>query len=87
VNAYAEPLVSLDLDLAIAPGPALTLESLMEQDFRVERFPHSLNVSASGSDLRVQIQLDPRYASFVDGRRSRRGSVQDCECAGFLHVA
>ncbi len=28
--------------------------------------PHSLNVSAPDSDLRVQIQTDPRYAPFVD---------------------
>ena len=33
--------------------------------------PHSLNVSASGSDLRVQIQTDPRYAAFVDHAVSR----------------
>jgi hypothetical protein len=30
------------------------------------RFAHSLNVSLAGSDLRVQIQLDPRYRGFID---------------------
>jgi len=34
--------------------------------FRVERHPHKLNVSQAGSDLRVQIQTDPRYAAFLD---------------------
>ncbi|HLF27060.1 MAG TPA: hypothetical protein VJG32_12040 [Anaerolineae bacterium] len=66
VNAYVEPVVSLDLDLVVAVDQLEKLEALLPQDFRVERFTHSLNVSLSGSDLRVQIQTDPRYASFVE---------------------
>ncbi len=66
VNAYAEPVVSLDLDLAIAADQLCEVESLLSQAFAVEQFPHSLNVSLRGSDLRVQVQTDPRYASFVD---------------------
>ena len=71
VNAYVEPVVSLDLDLAVAVGELERLESLLRQHFRIDRFPHSLNVSLVGSDLRVQIQLDPRYDEFV-GRASVR---------------
>jgi len=37
----------------------------------VERFPHSVNVSAPGSDLRVQLQTDSRYAAFVGGASPR----------------
>ena len=33
---------------------------------KVEEFPHSLNVAAPGSELRVQIQTDPRYGEFVE---------------------
>ena len=66
VNAYAEPLVSLDLDLAMAMDHLPLIEALLCQEFRVEQFPHSLNVSDRGSDLRVQIQTDARYAGFVD---------------------
>ena len=66
VNAYAEPVVSLDLDIAIALDQIPQVETLLAQHFRVERFAHSLNVSDPGSDLRVQIQTDPRYAAFVD---------------------
>ncbi len=65
VNAYAEPLVSLDLDLAVAVEDLEKAEALLRAHFKVERFPHSLNVSQSGSDLRVQIQTDPRYSDFV----------------------
>ncbi len=65
VNAYVEPLVSLDLDLALATDDLEGLLGRLPYGFRIERFPHSVNVAAAGSDLRVQIQLDPRYALFV----------------------
>lgn len=71
VNAYVDPVVSLDLDLAIASQEIPRVESLLAPRYRVESFPHSLNVSQPGSDLRVQFQTDPRYAEFVD-RAERR---------------
>lgn len=71
VNAYAEPLVSLDLDLIVGVDQIETVELLMKGVFKLERFPHSLNVSMAGSDLRVQIQTDPRYFDFVE-RATRR---------------
>jgi hypothetical protein len=67
VNAYVEPVVSLDLDLAVATADLARAEALLESRFVVKRFPHSVNVSAPGSDLRVQLQTDPRYAAFVAG--------------------
>lgn len=75
VNAYVEPLVSLDLALAVAVDQVETVEPMLRSRFRVDRFPHSLNVSAEGSDLRIQIQTDPRYGEFVE-----RASV--CEVLG-----
>ena len=66
VNAYAEPVVSLDLDLAVAVEQLARAEALLRETFAVERFAHSLNVSDAGSDLRAQIQTDPRYFAFVD---------------------
>src|SRR5574341_2253555 len=66
VNAYAEPVVSLDLDLVVALDALPRVEALLSRAFRVERFEHSLNVSAPGSDLRVQIRTDPRYGRFLD---------------------
>ncbi len=65
VNAYVEPLVSLDLDLAVAVESLDDLEKRLAERFLVQRFPHSLNISLPGSDLRVQIQTDPRYQTFV----------------------
>ena len=71
VNAYAEPVVSLDLDLVVAVDQIDEVALLLSNTFEVKRFPHSLNVSSPGSDLRVQIQMDARYASFPS-RASRR---------------
>ena len=71
VNAYVEPLVSLDLDLVVAVHQLEQLEELLQRHFVLKRIPHSLNVSSAGSDLRVQIQTDERYARFVE-RAARR---------------
>jgi hypothetical protein len=71
VNAYAEPVVTIDLDLAVAVEDLARAEALLRREFEVEEFPHSLNVSAPGSDLRVQLQRDPRYFEFVDGAAPR----------------
>ncbi|MBI4520958.1 MAG: hypothetical protein HY701_08970 [Gemmatimonadetes bacterium] len=66
VNAYVEPVVSLDLDLAVAAGDLDRLQSMLPREFHVQRFSHSLNVTDQESALRIQIQTDPRYAEFVE---------------------
>jgi hypothetical protein len=71
VNAYVEPLVSLDLDVVIATDQVPGVTRLLSERFEVKEFPHSLNVALEGSDLRVQIQTDPRYAGFVDRAEQR----------------
>jgi hypothetical protein len=38
----------------------------MREHFQVEAFPHNLNISSAGSNLRVQFQIDPRYGEFVE---------------------
>jgi hypothetical protein len=66
VNAYAEPVVTLDLDLVVAVDQLEQAEALLNQSFKVKRFPHSLKVSLPDSDLRVQIQTEPRFSSFLE---------------------
>jgi len=70
VNAYVDPVVSLDLDLVIAVDQLVSARTLFETHFEVQEFTHSLNVYLEGSELRVQIQTDPRYGKFP-GRASR----------------
>jgi len=70
VNAYAEPVISLDLALAVIADRLEALIALLHARFSVKRFPHSVNVSSPHSDLRIQIQTDPRYQPFITRARS-----------------
>jgi hypothetical protein len=70
VNAYVDPVVSLDLDIVVAVAHRGQLVDAARRRFQVEEFQH-INLSAPGSDLRVQIQTDPRYDSFVERATSR----------------
>jgi hypothetical protein len=40
VNAYVEPLVSLDLDLVVAVDQLESVAAALPHHFQVERFPH-----------------------------------------------
>lgn len=72
VNAYVEPLVSLDLDLVVALEQLDEVTELLATRFTLKRFPHSLNLSIPGSEIRVQIQTDARYFAFI-----KRSSIQE----------
>ena len=65
LSSIYERAGTLDLDVVIAADQLAGVAASLT-GYRVERFPHSLNVSLPGSDLRVQIQTDPRYARFVE---------------------
>jgi hypothetical protein len=65
VNAYAEPVVSLDLDIVIAADGIEKVCKAIGHQFKIERFAHSINLSSSKSDLRIQLQTDPRYQDFI----------------------
>jgi len=65
VNAYAEPVVSLDLDLIVVSDRLDELVAILEHRFTVKRQPHSIKVSSPHSDLRIQIQTDARYQAFI----------------------
>ena len=101
VNAYVEPVVSLDLDVVVVvpeviaacgeprpcgrgtPRSALAgarralrlrkginnLIKLLRKRYKVSIYQHSINVAYSQSDLRIQIQIDPRYQSFIGKAR------------------
>ena len=71
VNAYVDPLVSLDLDLMVAAEYLEALGALFPEPFVVRHFPFSLNVTLPGSELHVQFQTDPRYHAFVERAEPR----------------
>ncbi len=65
VNAYAEPVVSLDLDMVVVANKLNQFVSILKKQFTVKKYPNSINVSMKGSDFRLQIQTDPRYFPFI----------------------
>ena len=65
VNAYVEPVVSLDLDVVIASDRIDSILKAAKNVFETQEFPNSLNLKSTGSDLRIQIQKDPRYQPFL----------------------
>ncbi len=66
VNAYAEPLISLDLDMVVAAGDLEKVcAAAAAEGFAIKRFEHSVNLKSDASDFRVQLQTDPRYQEFI----------------------
>ena len=65
VNAYVEPVVSLDLDIVVAAENIETVIKAAKAHFKIQRFAHSLNLSTDKSDLRIQMQTDSRYQDFI----------------------
>jgi len=59
-------------EIFVAVGQIDRAKTLMLEHFQVDEFPHSLNVSSAGSNLRVQFQTDPRDNDFVE-----RASVRE----------
>lgn len=73
VNAYAEPVVSLDVDIIIAVDDLdAVMNAAEQQQLKAERYEHSINLGRPGSDLRIQIQTDPRYQNFIPGSEVRK---------------
>ena len=72
VNAYVEPVVSLDIDIVVAVQNTEAVRKAAEaQGLKVDVFPHSINLTGVGSDLRIQVQTDPRYQAFVSTAETR----------------
>lgn len=75
VNAYAEPVVSLDLDVVVVVERLEELITLLRKKYKVQKFPHSVNISSAFSALRIQIQTDQKYQDFI--RRAEYRNVLD----------
>jgi len=72
VNAYVEPVVSLDLDLVIVMEALDDFMKAAKKIFKITKFSHSINFIAPKSDLRIQLQTDIRYQSFL-----KRSSIKE----------
>lgn len=67
VNAYTEPVVSLDIDVVVGADKIPDLVSLLKDKYKIKTYSNSINISSSSSDLRIQIQTDSRYQGFIEG--------------------
>ena len=66
VNCYVEPVYTLDADIVVVSSDLPEIKNELEvAGFSVEKFPHSLNATMAGSDLRIQFTTDPRYQEFL----------------------
>jgi len=65
VNAYAEPVVSLDLDIVVDKDRLPELLRRLPAGTKVKKFPNSLILTSPDTDLRIQLQTDPRYQAFI----------------------
>ena len=71
VNAFTEPVVSLDLNLVVALEDIDRICDEAADRFNVKEFEHSINLGTPDSNLRIQIQTDPEYRDFI-GRATER---------------
>jgi len=72
VNAYVEPVVSLDLDVVAAVEDVGAIcNAAKERGLKVEQFEHGVKITSADSDLRIQLQQDPRYQEFVSNAQGK----------------
>jgi hypothetical protein len=87
VNAYAEPVVSLDLDIVVVADRLADLQAAaLAAGMKAERSEHRLNLSLARSDLRIQIQTDPRYQEFIPRAQPREVLGYQMVVAGLRDV-
>lgn len=66
VNAYCEPVVTLDFDCVVIIDQIEKLkEELKLKKFKVKSHPHTLEITHKDSNLKIQIQRDERYQEFI----------------------
>ncbi|HEY5998614.1 MAG TPA: hypothetical protein VI078_04840, partial [bacterium] len=66
VNAYVEPVVSLDVDIVVAVDRiGAVAAAATAKKMKVEEFQHSVNITGPASDLRIQVRTDPLYQGFI----------------------
>jgi hypothetical protein len=71
VNAYAEPVVSLDLDVVVIARRLKELFVLLSKKYKTKKYANSMNIFSPASDLRIQLQTDLRYQEFI-GRSAKK---------------
>ena len=66
MNAYCEPLLTLDFDCVIEKDRVQDLKkNLKTKGFKIKTHPYTYEITHPKSDIRIQIQRDKRYRGFI----------------------
>src|SRR6266550_936 len=87
VNCYVEPVFTLDADLVVVSTELEEIKSeLATAGFSLQEFPHSLNATMKGSQLRIQFSLDARYQEFLIDTRVMNVLGEEVQVASLGNV-
>ena len=87
VNCYVEPVYTLDADIVVIVDELAAIKGeLGAAGFSLQEFPHSVNASMPGSELRIQFSLDPRYQEFVKDPEAREVLGERVPVASLVNV-
>lgn len=66
LNAYCEPILTLDFDCVISLNQLEKLKNILKKEnFKIKSNQHTCEVKSKNSDLRIQIQKNVRYQDFI----------------------
>ena len=65
VNAYAEPVVTLDCDIVVLIDKLSELINELELHYKIKKFEHSIKIYHKDSDLRIQIQTSSNIQNYL----------------------
>lgn len=87
VNCYVEPVFTLDADIVVVAAELEAIEAdLSAAGFVLQEFPHSLNATMPGSELRIQLTLDPRYQEFLEDTEVREVLSEQVPVASLINI-
>jgi hypothetical protein len=87
VNCYVEPVFTLDAGIVVVSDELEAIKGqLSAAGFSLQEFPHSVNATMPGSELRIQFSLDPRYQEFVMGTEARQVLGEQVPVASLVNV-
>jgi hypothetical protein len=87
VNCYVEPIYTLDADIVVVSSQLSPVKAeLASEGFSIHEFQHSLNARMTGSDLRIQLSLDPRYQEFLNDTTTMEVLGQQVPVASLANV-
>jgi hypothetical protein len=87
VNCYVEPVYTLDADIVVVSDELEAIKGkLSVAGFSLQEFPHSVNATMPGSELRIQFSLDSRYQEFVADTEARKVLGEQVPVASLVNV-